>query len=190
MTSFRQTELTELLESELLAKGLIVLVLVVAFFLITLHYELTHSQRAAKVEENQSNSIATVPVDSGDADCDFQPAPSIPALASAYAHYGKTACGTRTKLAPYRTLAMSTEFREAHDFHYGDLFTIHDSRASFEDVVWVLEDHLPAKYKAEIDLFFGNRDAASEWGLQEVVVEKIGHLEHPKYQAKEKWLGR
>jgi len=121
--------------------------------------------------------------------CDFYETPSpIPALASAYACWGRTACMTQTKLAPYRTLAMSTKFREKHDFHYGDLFEID----AFPDVVWVYADHIPAKYHRDLDLFLGDRKAAREWGVRRVLIMRIGHLtrDDRAYEKKEAYFGR
>jgi len=112
---------------------------------------------------------------------------SYPAIASAYAHHGRTACMTRTKLAPFRTLAMSTRFREENGFVYGDTFTI----PAFPDVTWVLEDHLPKHYGRDLDLFLGDYDKARKWGVREVELTIVGHLEHPKglYAKKEEYLG-
>jgi len=111
---------------------------------------------------------------------------SVPAIASAYGYYDETSCQTYTKLAPYRTLAMSTRFRKDNHFVYGDLFTID----AFPDVVWVLEDHLPAQYGRDLDLFLGSKEAAGKWGVETVMLTKVGHLEHPKglYAKKEKFI--
>lgn len=83
------------------------------------------------------------------------------------------------------TVAITHQFRKRHSFKNGDVFYCPEH---FPNTIILYEDVMPSMWngKRDIDLFL--RKGTKKWGVKEIIIYKIGHLDHPKFNAREKFL--